>query len=81
MERAKQFINKIKNNYPNKNILIVSHAGLIKALHFNLIGYGENTDFLYRSYSSIITSSNRPSLLMTYRRVSSNWGLVASFER
>ncbi|MBQ1812741.1 MAG: histidine phosphatase family protein [Bacilli bacterium] len=46
MERAKQFINKIKNNYPNKNILIVSHAGLIKALHFNLIGYGENTDFL-----------------------------------
>ena len=46
MERAKQFINKIKNNYPNKNILIVSHAGLIKALHFNLIGYDENTDFL-----------------------------------
>lgn len=46
MKRAEQFINKIKTEYPDKNILIVSHAGLIKALHFNLIGYDENTDFL-----------------------------------
>lgn len=46
LDRAKIFLDKIKKEYPNKNILIVSHGGFIKALHFNLIGYGENTDFL-----------------------------------
>ena len=44
--RAKQFLTKIKKEYPNKTILIVSHGGFIKAIHFNLIGYDENTDFL-----------------------------------
>lgn len=36
-------------NYEGKPInfnLIVSHGGFIKALHFNLIGYDKNTDFL-----------------------------------
>lgn len=46
LKRAKKFLNKIKKEYPNKNILIVSHGGFIKTLHFNLIGYDENTDFL-----------------------------------
>lgn len=46
LDRAKIFLDKIKKEYPNKNILIVSHAGFIKTLHFNLIGYDENTDFL-----------------------------------
>ncbi len=44
--RAKKFIDKVKENYPNKAILIISHGSFIKALHFNLIGYNENTDFL-----------------------------------
>lgn len=44
--RAKKFIDKVKENYPNKTILIISHGSFIKALHFNLIGYNENTDFL-----------------------------------
>lgn len=44
--RANRFLNKIKEKYPNKSLLIVSHGGFIKALHFNLIGYDENTDFL-----------------------------------
>ena len=44
--RAKQFLDKIKKEYPNKTILIISHGSFIKALHFNLIGYDENTDFL-----------------------------------
>lgn len=44
--RANKFLNKIKEKYPNKSILIISHGGFIKALHFNLIGYDENTDFL-----------------------------------
>lgn len=44
--RAKKFIDKIKEEYSNKTILIISHGSFIKALHFNLIGYDENTDFL-----------------------------------
>ena len=44
--RAKIFLNKIKENYPDKSILIVSHGCLIKALHFNILGYDTNTDFL-----------------------------------
>lgn len=44
--RAKKFIDKIKKEYPNKTILIISHGSFIKTLHYNLIGYDENTDFL-----------------------------------
>ena len=44
--RSKQFLDKIKKEYPDKTILIISHGSFIKTLHFNLIGYDENTDFL-----------------------------------
>lgn len=46
LDRAKQFIKKLNETYQNKNILIVSHGSLIKAIHFNLIGYNEDTNFL-----------------------------------
>lgn len=46
LKRARKFLNKINKKYNNKSILIVSHGSFIKALHFNLIGYDENTDFL-----------------------------------
>ena len=46
LSRAQQFLTKIKKEYPNKTILIISHGSFIKALHFNLIGYNENTVFL-----------------------------------
>lgn len=46
LTRAKKFLDKIKKEYPNKSILIVSHGSFMKALHFNLVGYDENTDFL-----------------------------------
>ena len=46
LNRAKVFLGKIKKEYPNKTILIISHGSFIKALHFNIIGYDENTDFL-----------------------------------
>ena len=46
LKRAKKFLDKINETYQNKNILIVSHGSLIKTLHFNIIGYDENTDFL-----------------------------------
>lgn len=44
LERARIFLEKLKK-YDNKNILIVTHGGFIKALYYNLIGYDENTDF------------------------------------
>lgn len=46
LKRARDFLNKIKENYDYENILIVSHGSFIKCLHFNLIGYDEQTDFL-----------------------------------
>ena len=46
LNRAHKFLEKIKKEYPNKSILIVSHGSFIKALHFNIVGYDENTDFL-----------------------------------
>ena len=46
LSRAKKFLDKIKKEYPNQTILIISHGSFIKALHFNLIGYDEKTDFL-----------------------------------
>ncbi len=47
-ERANKFLKKLKKlkKYKAKNILIVSHGSFIKALHYNLVGYNENTDFL-----------------------------------
>lgn len=46
LERANKFLNKIKKQFPNKTILIISHGSFMKALHFNLVGYSEDTDFL-----------------------------------
>ena len=46
LKRAKTFLEYVKKEYPDKTILIVSHAAFIKALHYNLVGYDENTDFL-----------------------------------
>lgn len=46
MNRAKKFLNKVRMEYSNKNILIISHGGFIKMLHYNLIGYDASTDFL-----------------------------------
>ena len=44
--RTKQFIDYLKENYKDKCILIVSHAATIRALHYNIVGFDENTDML-----------------------------------
>lgn len=44
--RATNFLNEIKEKYYDKTILIVSHGATIRALHFVIKGYDENTDFL-----------------------------------
>ncbi len=45
LKRTKLFLEDIKNKYPNKNILIVSHEATIRALHYNIVGYNKNTNF------------------------------------
>ncbi len=46
LSRTKQFLDKIKSSHaPDAEILIVAHGALLKAMHFNLVGYDENTDF------------------------------------
>lgn len=45
LERTKEFLDKIKKKYSSKTILIVSHSATIRALHFNIKGYDENTNF------------------------------------
>lgn len=44
--RTKQFIDYLKQNYEDKCVLIVSHAATIRALHYNIVGFDENTDML-----------------------------------
>ena len=46
LKRSKKFLDKINKEYENKTILIVSHGSFIKTLHFNILGYNEDTDFL-----------------------------------
>ena len=46
LKRSKTFLDKIKKEYPDKTILIVSHGSFIKTMHFNIVGYNEDTDFL-----------------------------------
>lgn len=45
LERARKFLYFIKEQYKDKTLLIVSHGAFMKALHFNIVGYDENTDF------------------------------------
>lgn len=46
LARAKKFLDKIKEKYPNKVVLIVSHGSFMKSLHYTILGYNENTNFL-----------------------------------
>ena len=45
MKRAKIFFDNLKEKYPDKTILLVSHAATIRALHFNILGYDDSTWF------------------------------------
>lgn len=46
LNRTKIFLDKMKKEYQNKTVLIVSHAATIRSLHYNIIGYDKNTHFL-----------------------------------
>lgn len=43
--RAKQFLDKIIATHPkDSSILIVAHGGSLRALHFNIVGYDDDTN-------------------------------------
>lgn len=44
--RAHEFNEMIKNLSDEEVVLIVSHGAFMKALHFDLVGFDENTNFL-----------------------------------
>lgn len=45
LKRAESFLDYLRKEYHDKNILIVSHGCLIKCLHYCINGYDEKTDF------------------------------------
>ncbi len=46
LARAKSFLEDVKQKYPDDySILIVSHGAFLKALHFEIVGYDDNTNF------------------------------------
>lgn len=44
--RAKKFLDKIKDEYKDETILIVSHHAVLRALHYNIVGYNDDTNLL-----------------------------------
>lgn len=44
LDRTKLFLDKLKKMNVNK-VLLVSHGGTIKGLHYNIVGWDINTDF------------------------------------
>lgn len=45
LKRSDMFLQKLKENYSDKTIAVVSHGALLKALHYSIIGYDENEKF------------------------------------
>lgn len=45
LKRAKDFLDDLKNKYSDKSILIVSHEAVIRAIHYNIVGYNDSTNF------------------------------------
>ncbi len=46
-ERGKKFLDKIKKKHASDaTILVVGHGGMLKTIHFNIVGYNKNTDIM-----------------------------------
>ncbi len=46
LDRVADFVEDIKKNHPDQDVLIVTHACVIKVLYHVIKGYDKNTDFL-----------------------------------
>ncbi|MBQ6486583.1 histidine phosphatase family protein [Candidatus Saccharibacteria bacterium] len=46
LARSKRALEKIKaENSPDSSVLIVAHGSFLKTMHFNIVGYDDDTDF------------------------------------
>ena len=46
LERSRKFLELVKAENPDDaKILVVAHGVLLKTLHFNIVGYDNDTDF------------------------------------
>ena len=46
LERSKKVLERIKSeNPPDAKVLIVAHDFFLRTLHFNIVGYTDDTDF------------------------------------
>ena len=45
-KRCEEFLNQIKEEYKDKNLLIVSHGATIRAIHYIISSYSEEEKFL-----------------------------------
>ena len=45
LKRSDSFLEKLKEQYSGKKIAVVSHGAFLKALHYSIVGYNEDTDF------------------------------------
>ena len=46
-ERTKIFLDKLKKTHaPGDSILVVGHGGTLKTMHYNIVGYDDNTDLM-----------------------------------
>ena len=46
LARAQKFLDQLKTTHdPDAKILIVAHGALLRAMHFCILGYDDNTDF------------------------------------
>ena len=44
--RAEDFLDDLREKYPfDAKVLVVAHAGLLRDLHFAIVGYDDDTDF------------------------------------
>ena len=47
LKRSRNFLNDVRENYRGDvNVLVVAHGALLRALHFEIVGYDDETDFL-----------------------------------
>ncbi len=44
IKRVSNFVEDLKKQYPDKNILLVTHSGFIRALHYYLCGIPQDND-------------------------------------
>lgn len=46
LHRVSSFYEELKSTYKDSNILIVTHGAIVRALHFIITGYNEDTNFM-----------------------------------